>query len=118
MLCSVHLEVMISGIQFFEDVFNYLKISSNELKISSNELTISSNCSNLIILIIQKNYGYESFEDIFNSIKDIFNSFEDIFNSFEAKPLIHLQHLHYMVFDLKLLHIFSEHDETFKSHET
>ena len=34
---------VLTYIQLFEDIFKYLKISSNKLKISSNELKISSN---------------------------------------------------------------------------
>ena len=33
---------VLTYIQLFEDIFKYLKISSNELKISSNHLKISS----------------------------------------------------------------------------
>ena len=34
---------VLTYIQLFEDIFKYLKISSNRLKISSNRLKISSN---------------------------------------------------------------------------
>ena len=34
---------VLTYIQLFEDIFKYLKISSNELKISSNHLKISLN---------------------------------------------------------------------------
>ena len=52
---------VLTYIKLFEDIFKYLKISSNEL-----------------IKDI-----FKSFEDIFKWFEDIFQSFEDIFQSFE-----------------------------------
>ena len=53
-------------IVLIKDIFNSLKISSNDFKI-----------------YLQMNYPYVIFDDIFKWFEDIFNSIKDIFNSFE-----------------------------------
>ena len=51
---------VLTYIQLFEDIFKYLKISSNELKISSNELKISSNELKISLNISELQIIFES----------------------------------------------------------